>query len=78
MNGNIYSFENEHGKTIDWSGFVGYVVTAISGHEQMITKEELAVIVGRKARECQLVRVLRSMRAAGEQQEARKIFFSNI
>lgn len=73
MSNPVFSFVGMQGQIIDWSGFVGEVCRAISGHDKPITREELAVLVGKKQRENTLARALMACKGAGESTEAKAI-----
>lgn len=68
---NPYSFVGMQGRVVDWSPYIGCVCRNITGHDDEITKDELAVLVAKKSRECDLARAIQACRNAGESAEVR-------
>jgi hypothetical protein len=61
-----YQFRGSDGRMIDRESLIGERCKAISGHYEILTKEEVARLCGVKQRENDLAKALWAMKRAGE------------
>jgi hypothetical protein len=74
INSNPYSFTDFRGRVVDWSSLVGQKFPGLSGHDNEITKDELARLCRVEGRANALSHALLAMREAGEVDEAERLF----
>jgi hypothetical protein len=76
MKSNPYVFyDSGLGHSVDWSAYIGEICPLLTGHNKPATKDEIAVLVSKKQRECNFFGAMRALRDSGESCEARSMFY---